>query len=135
MKAYRGHLLHIGGAPRLAGARDHLVSEPDGVIVVDDTGRMKAQVRAGKWTVHADAFRFDNPKEFRYAQGAKPAVAEELVAFRARPDFRTVEIVGEPSIDVSQTTFPEKWRELPVYRWDTTAPFRIEEKQDHVRTD
>ena len=63
-------------------------------VAVDDAGRMKAQVRAGKWTVRADAFRFDNPKEFRYAAGAKPAVAEELVAFRARPDFRIVEIVG-----------------------------------------
>ena len=95
-------------------------------VAIDDAGRMKAQVRAGKWTLHADAFRFDNPKEFRYAQAAKPAVAEQLVAFRARPDFRIVEIVGAPSIDVSQTTFPEKWRELPVYRWDTATPFRIE---------
>lgn len=47
MKAYRGHLLHIGGAPRVAQARDHLVSEPDGVIVVDDTGRI---VASGEWT-------------------------------------------------------------------------------------
>ena len=97
-------------------------------VAVDDAGRMKAQVRAGKWTLHADAFRFDNPKEFRYAANARPAVAEELIAFRARPDFRIVEFVGAPSIDVSQTTFPERWRELPVYRWDTTAPFRIEER-------
>lgn len=97
-------------------------------VAVDDAGRMKAQVRAGKWTLHADAFRFDNPKEFRYAQGAKPAVEEQLVAFRARPDFRIVEIAGAPSIDVSQTTFPEKWRELPVYRWDTATPFRVEER-------
>ena len=97
-------------------------------VAIDDAGRMKAQVRAGKWTLHADAFRFDNPKEFRYAQGAKPAVGEQFVAFRARPDFRIVEIVGAASIDVSQTTFPEKWRELPVYRWDTATPFRIEER-------
>ncbi len=97
-------------------------------VAVDDAGRMKAQVRAGKWTLHADAFRFDNPKEFRYAANARPAVAEQLIAFRARPDFRIVEFVGAPSIDVSQTTFPERWRELPVYRWDTTAPFRIEER-------
>ena len=34
------------------------------------------------------------PKEFRYAPGAKPAVADELIAFRARPEFRMVEIVG-----------------------------------------
>ncbi|MEQ1862054.1 MAG: hypothetical protein ABMA13_19215, partial [Chthoniobacteraceae bacterium] len=97
-------------------------------VAIDDAGRMKAQVRAGKWTLHADAFRFDNPKDFRYAQGAKPAVAEQLVAFRARPDFRIVEITGAPSIDVSQTTFPAKWRELPVYRWDTAAALAIEER-------
>ncbi len=97
-------------------------------VAVDDAGRMKVQVRAGKWTLHADAFRFDQPKEIRFAADAKPAVAEQLVAFRARPDFRMVEIVGAPSVDVSQLTFPDQWRELPVYRWDTATPFRIEER-------
>ncbi|MEO8353466.1 MAG: hypothetical protein ABI680_17190 [Chthoniobacteraceae bacterium] len=97
-------------------------------VSIDDAGRMKAQVRAGKWTVRLDAFRFDNPKEVRYAEGAKPAVSEELIAFRAQLDFRIVEIVGPPSIDVSQTTFPEQWRALPVYRWDTSVPFQIEER-------
>lgn len=38
MRAYRGHLLHIGGAPLLAQASEHLVSVPDGVLVVDDDG-------------------------------------------------------------------------------------------------
>lgn len=97
-------------------------------VAVDDAGKMKAQVRAGKWTIRADAFRSDNPKEFRYAVGAKVAAGEQLVGFRSRPEFRMVEIVGASSIDVSQTTFPEKWRELPVYRWDTTTPFRLEER-------
>ncbi|HRI16453.1 MAG TPA: hypothetical protein PLX89_25955, partial [Verrucomicrobiota bacterium] len=97
-------------------------------VAVDEAGRMKAQVRTGKWTLRADAFRLDNPTEFRFGAGLKPAVADELVAFRARPDFRIVEIVGPPSIDVSQTTFPEKWRELPVFRWDTTTPFRLEQR-------
>ena len=55
-------------------------------------------------------------------------MAEQLVAFRARPDFRLVEISGIPVIDVSQTPFPDKWRELPVYRWDTATPFRMEER-------
>jgi len=98
-------------------------------VAVDDAGRMKAQVRAGKWTLHASAFRFDNPKEFGFAKTARPAVAEMFVAFRAQPDFRTVEITGAPAVDVSQTTFPDKWRELPVYRWDTTAPFGLTERQ------
>lgn len=38
MRAHRGHLIHIGGAPSLAEVRAHLVSEPDGVLVVDDAG-------------------------------------------------------------------------------------------------
>lgn len=97
-------------------------------VAVDDAGRMKAQVRAGKWTVNVSAFRIDNPKEFRWAAGSKPAVPEELVAFRSKPDFRMVDIVGAPATDVSQTTFPAKWREFPVYLWDTAKPFQIEER-------
>ena len=46
---------------------------------------MKAQVRPGKWIVHLDAFRLDNAKEIRYASDAPPAVAEELIGFRANP--------------------------------------------------
>lgn len=97
-------------------------------VAVDESGRMKAQVRAGKWTVRVEAFRLDNPTEIQYPPGVKLAVADELIAFRSKPDFRTVEIVGAPAIDVSQTTFPEKWRELPVYRWNTATPIRMEER-------
>lgn len=38
MLAYRGHLVHITGAPSLGQAGDHLVSVPDGVLVVDSDG-------------------------------------------------------------------------------------------------
>ena len=97
-------------------------------VAVDENGRMKAQVRPGKWTVKYSAFRLDNPKEFGFAPGLKPAAPDELVAFRSRPDFRMVEIAGSPSVDVSQIAFPQQWRELPVYRWDTATAFRIEER-------
>ncbi len=98
-------------------------------VAVDPAGRMRAQVRAGKWTVRADAFRTDDARELRFAPDAKPAAADLLVAFRSRPDFRTVEITGAPAIDVSQTTFPERWRELPVFRWEpASGPLRIEER-------
>ncbi|RPJ35678.1 MAG: hypothetical protein EHM17_01430 [Verrucomicrobiaceae bacterium] len=97
-------------------------------VAVDDAGLMKAQVRAGKWTLHLSAFRLDQPAEIAFAKGAKPAVADQLVAFKAQPDFRLVEITGLPAVDVSQTSFPDKWREFPVYRWETGAPFRMEER-------
>lgn len=47
MYAYRGHLLHISGAPRLAQARENLVSHADGVLVVDGDGRI---VYSGEFT-------------------------------------------------------------------------------------
>ena len=97
-------------------------------VALDDGGHLKAQVRAGKWTVQVSAFRLDHPAQFAYAAGTKPAAAEQLVAFHAKPDFRLVEIPGLPSIDISLTPFPEKWREFPVYRWDTATPFRIDER-------
>ncbi|MEI6035458.1 MAG: hypothetical protein WCS65_14405 [Verrucomicrobiae bacterium] len=97
-------------------------------VAVDDDGRMKAQVRPGKWTVRYSAFRLDNPKDFRFATKVKPAASDELIAFRSRPDFRMVEIVGSPSVDVSQIAFPKQWRDLPVYRWSTATAFRIEER-------
>jgi hypothetical protein len=53
-----------------------------------------------------DAFCLDNPKEF-IRRRAKPAATDELIAFRALPDFRMVEIVGALLIDVSQITFPD----------------------------
>jgi hypothetical protein len=97
-------------------------------VALDDTGRMKAQVRAGKWTVRLSAFRLDHPADIGFADGAKPAAAEQFVAFKARPDFRLVEITGLAQVDVSQTSFPDKWREFPVYRWETATPFRMEER-------
>ena len=97
-------------------------------VAVDDAGRMRVQVRPGKWIVHVDAFRLDNAKEIRYASDAPPAVSEELIGFRADPELRIVEILGAPPVDVSQTTFPERWRKLPVYRWPTSSPLRIEER-------
>jgi len=97
-------------------------------VAVDEDGRMKAQVRPGKWAVRFSAFRIDNPKEFHFAADVKPAAPNELIAFRSRPDFRMVEIAGSPAVDVSQIAFPKQWRELPVYRWDTATPFRIEER-------
>ena len=97
-------------------------------VAVDGEGRVKVQVRAGKWTLEAAAFRLDNPKQIRFPAGAVPVVKEELVAFQAKPDFRSLEVLGAPSVDVSQLSFPAKWKELPVYRWTTANPMDLVER-------
>lgn len=98
-------------------------------VFVNPSGEMRAQVRPGRWVIEIDAFRLDSPTEVAYPAGIEPAASEELVAFRAQPDLRLVDVTGIPAVDVSQTTFPEKWRSLPVYRWETATPFGLAERQ------
>lgn len=97
-------------------------------VSIDENGFLKAQVRAGKWIIRADSFRLNHAATFTFPAGADPVVEEELVAFRSQPDFRMVEVRGVPSIDVTQTTFPAEWRDLPVYRWETKASFQLDER-------
>ena len=97
-------------------------------MAVDDAGRLKVQARAGKWTLHADAFHLQPANNIGFSADITPAATHELVALKAAPSFRVIEFQGLPTVDVSQTTFPQKWRELPVFRWETKTPFRIEER-------
>ena len=95
---------------------------------VDDAGRVRAQVRAGKWTVSIDAFRSAQAESISFAENSSPIATQEIIGFQAKPDFRLVELLDVIQLDVSQTTFPEKWRKFPVYQWDTSKPIRIDEK-------
>lgn len=97
-------------------------------VAIDDRGLLKAQVRAGRWQIRLRSFRTDSPEEIRFAEGVTPAVANQSLAYRSRPAFRQAEIMGLPQIDVAQTQVPDDWRALPIYRWDTSAPFQLVER-------
>ena len=95
---------------------------------VENSGRLRVQVRAGKWSILLTAFRTTSASSIGFSESAPPIVEQEIIGFQAKPEFRLVELNNIPAIDVSQTTFPEKWRKFPVYRWDTAQPFQLEEK-------
>lgn len=97
-------------------------------VAIDDGGLLKAQLRAGRWTLSLRAFQTDEVEEIAFAEGATPAVPDESLAFRPQPNFRQAEITGLPQIDVAQTQVPEEWRSLPIYRWDTSGPFSLVER-------
>lgn len=97
-------------------------------VAIDESGLLKSQIRAGRWTMTLRAFRTDSPDSIGFAEGASPAVADQAIAFRGQPEFRQAEITGLPQIDVAQTEMPEEWRSLPVYRWETNAPFSLVER-------
>lgn len=97
-------------------------------VAVDESGLLKAQVRAGTWTIRATAFHLTDARTIRYAGDMQPPVEQELIAFQSKPDFRLAEITGIPMIDASQTTLPPRWRDFPVYQWTNRQPFQIEER-------
>lgn len=97
-------------------------------VAVDDSGVLKAQVRAGRWPVDVVGFRIDNPKTIRYPADLSAAVPTQIIGLQGQPDFRMIEFTGVAPVDVSQTTFPEEWRRFPVYRWETSGEVGIKER-------
>lgn len=97
-------------------------------VAVDDTGLLKAQVRAGKWTVALSAYRTTPAAAIGFASGTQPIAEQELVGLQVQPGFRLIEFTGIPAVDVAQTTFPTDWRSFPVHQWETAQPFQVEEK-------
>lgn len=91
-------------------------------VAVDDAGQLRAQVRPGTWQIRIDAFRTEDISQLAYADGVQPATSEELVAVQLRPEFRVIELADAVPVDVAMTTFPDRWRTLPVFRWETEQP-------------
>lgn len=97
-------------------------------VAIDEEGKLKVQLRAGRWNVGLRAFRSGAAEAIGFAAGASPLAPDQVVAFQGNPAFRQAEVTGMPQVDVAQTQVPDAWRSLPVYRWDTAASFRLEER-------
>lgn len=97
-------------------------------VAVDEQGLVKAQVRAGKWFVEIKAFRTTHSADFKMKAGARLVAERELVGFKADPEFRMLDVRNAAPVDVTQTTFPEKWRAWPVYQWDAKTTLTLDEK-------
>lgn len=64
MQVHRGHLLHVTGSPTVGTAREWLVSESDGALVVDALGRI---LYSGPNWAMPDRFRFAPVQDHRPA--------------------------------------------------------------------
>jgi hypothetical protein len=54
-------------------------------VAIDESGLLKSQIRAGRWTMTLRAFRTDSPDSIGFAEGASPAVADQAIASEANP--------------------------------------------------
>jgi hypothetical protein len=96
---------------------------------LDPDGRLRVQVRPGRWqlalvardTARAEAIALPEP-------GGTWDSSEEWV-FEARPQLRLVTLEDGVSVDPSQTTLPQEWRNLPAYQMEPGRALRLVEKR------
>lgn len=95
-------------------------------------GRLRIQVRPGRWQLRMTA-RFAGPMtELPAAAVPAPWPQEEVWVFDARPELRLVEVGGAVAIDARQTGLPGDWQALPAYRLtpDTGLTFEVLRRGD-----
>jgi len=96
---------------------------------IDKFGKLKVQVRSGKWSIKIQTFRTDNTKIIEFQKGAKIISEKSFLAFKSAPELRVLEVQAGESIDSSGTSLPDKWKEYPVYFWITKKPILLKEQQ------
>jgi len=79
-------------------------------------GRLRVQIRPGRWVITIDARNADPVPELKLRPGEGAWASEEIWAFAAEPMLRRVEITGVAAVDPQQTLLPEDWKRLPAYR-------------------
>jgi hypothetical protein len=96
----------------------------------DGEGHLRIQARRGTWTidVRAQASQADSTIARPAPDGLWKEGAEVWV-FEARPDLRTVNLEGAPTIDPAQTLLPAEWKLLPAYLMAPLAKLVLVEKQ------
>lgn len=107
-------------------------------------GRLRAQLRAGQWSITLIARAAAPRTEFATAPAAEPWPTQEIWQFRADPAFRTAQLEGVPGVDPQQVSIPDwfealgdgsesRWaalfedaRELPAFLMQSGDTARLE---------
>jgi len=105
-----GKALFDGYIPLRLDSRLPARLEPD--------GRLRVQVRPGRWTVELEARPTADTTSFLLAASPQPWPRQEAWVFQAMSHLRLVEVKGN-SIDPRQTGLPDSWQQLPAYQMKT----------------
>jgi hypothetical protein len=83
---------------------------------LESDGRLRLQVRPGRWRVELVARHPAPITKLPLAASPEPWPSKEVWVFDARNHLRLVEVEGVPSVDPRQTNLPKGWQQLPAYR-------------------
>ena len=114
--------LEVGGEPRevlfdgVLLADFIAISLKSGIPArLEPDGRLRVQVRPGRWTIEIQARSPQPVNELVAPTGAAQWPDSEVWVFDARNHLRLVEIKGVQAVDPRQTNLPEPWRDLPAF--------------------
>jgi len=83
---------------------------------LEPDGRLRVQVRPGRWTLEITARATSYVTELSRPAQPPPWPEEEVWVFESNNSLRLVEPEGLASVDPGQTRLPQDWRNLPAWR-------------------
>lgn len=95
---------------------------------IEEDGSLRVQVRAGRWNVTLLSRQLVETSEISSVKKSDDWPEQEIWVFQADRKFRTVKIVGVPTVDPEQTGLPQNWRQLPAYVLSGGQTMKINEQ-------
>jgi len=83
---------------------------------LEPDGRLRVQLRPGRWTVEIGARASAYVTELSRPARNAPWPDEEVWVFESNSSLRLVEPEGVAGVDPGQTRLPPEWRDLPAFR-------------------
>ena len=115
-------LLEVSGKAREVELRGALVEGSVAVAVggdlpaqIDKAGKLRIQVRSGRFTVFVLARAEGRPSRLEAPRAIEPWPDHEVWVFEADERLRQVQLSGGTPVDPSRTDLPEEWRKLPAF--------------------
>lgn len=97
--------------------------------LMDDKGALHLQLSAGQYQLQLDAVNFQPLTQLQLPKAAAPLPAQEIWAFVAQPELRTVEVTGVDSLDPNQTQVPPDWQQYRLYAMGDGSVLTLTELQ------
>ncbi len=94
---------------------------------VDETGRLRIQVRAGTFSVTVLSRLEGRPAAVARPPVTPPWPPREVWVFAADETLRQVELSGLQPVDPSRTDLPAEWRTLPAFLAEPGAQLKLAE--------
>ena len=129
-------LLEVSGKAREVELRGALLEGSLPVSVagglpaqIDKSGRLRIQVRSGRFTVEAQARVEGRPGALAAPKAPEPWPDHEVWVFAADELLRQVAVTGGSPVDPGRTDLPREWRALPAFSMAPGASLTLTEVQ------